>query len=29
MGEAALPTDPPEHTWQCAPGGCSVVIATL
>jgi hypothetical protein len=21
MGEAALPIDPPEHTWQCAPGG--------
>ena len=29
MSEAALPTDPPEHIWQFAPGGCSVVLATL
>ena len=30
MGEVALPSDPLEHIWQFALGGCSIVVlATL
>ena len=29
IGDAALQTDPPEHTRQFAPSGCNGVLARL